>query len=528
MTALPDRQRSAGSWLFLGLLGVCFFVRGVQIQCLYPPLEGPDEYQHIAYLVHLEEHGSLPLYGESTVPRSLYPHLLENPHSGLDWKQTRGIGALVYGQFYGQDPKPRGDPDIRLYQAQHPPLFYLATYRLFARLVDDYGFRPAVYATRALNIAFASLGMLLLLAPARRAFPDDDLFRPVALAASLSPMFMIYVSRVANDPLSLLFAGVGVWLLMRFPATKSPLRTAALVGLVLGLGTLTKMTVLSLLPASLAYLGYLALRAQLPWRTATYCGLTALGVYVLVVSPYLAFNYQHFGTVLSAQETIANTQAGYTLIDALREVRVEHAYTFFVRRSIRSNLWTSGWSFLRPNALLTTLYMVTLLCAFGGLLFHGIRAARGRAWAPPDAIVFCLLLVASTFLAAYAHALNSILAFGYIVTPTYYVMVAYPALFSCLLWAATGYGRAVARLLAFGLSAVFLVTEYHSLLGIAVPRWANTLDAGLAFDRLSLIHPAFPAPSYFAPLMVLSLLLVAVLVVQAAGFHRSKSSTPDA
>ena len=45
--------------------------RGVMLMCVLPPLEGWDEYQHVAYVHSMHETGRRPVYGEAVVPRAL-------------------------------------------------------------------------------------------------------------------------------------------------------------------------------------------------------------------------------------------------------------------------------------------------------------------------------------------------------------------------------------------------------------------------------------------------------------------------
>ena len=90
-------------------------------------------------------------------------------------------------------------------------------------------------------------------------------------------------------------------------------------------------------------------------------------------------------------------------------------------------------------------------------------------------------------------------------------MLGFPAFLTCALAAARGYGRTAAGLFAATLAVLFLVTDLHSLLRVAVPHWAGTTDLGLAFERLATVHPFLPAPRAFAFLASLNALLVAAL-----------------
>ncbi len=510
------------SWLrlntrsFILLLLGLFLVRGIQIQCLYPPLEGPDEYQHIAYLVYLNEEHHPPVYGQAWVPLSLYPNLVANPHSDYDWQQTKNIGTLRYEEFYDNQPVVTSDTKVALYQAQHPPLYYELVSPLFIWIQNTFGFRDAVYALRLLNIGLAGLAMLGLLTPLRFLFKDDGLFRPVALAISLSPMFMIYVSRIANDALALAFVGAAVYLLMRLHTARWPHASALLVGSLLGLGTLAKMITVSLLPVALVYLLFMASCGKSKWRTVGISALALIGAYLAFALPYFVQNIQLYGMPLISQETIRNARNGKSLLDSLREIRAEHLRIFLVQLLVEQNLWLSGWSFLRPDKLFVAIYSWILVIGLGGLTVGGYRILAKRASIPAasaSAVVLSVLLVIFSALAAYAHALSALVAFHGIVTPPYYVMVGYPAFLICIFAAARGYGRIAVPGLATALGLLFLVTEYHSLLWIAAPYWAHTPIWAAIVNRLGSLHPVFLPSWLFSPLAVLVILLAAFLAL---------------
>ena len=478
-----------------------FILRGIAIQGIYPPLEGPDEYQHIAYLQHLLEHRSMPVYGRAQVPESLYGDMVANPHSRYDWEQTGVIGCLAYDRFYDVAPRLSGKPMVvGLYQAQHPPLYYVLAAPVYAAAKAWLGFRPAVYLLRVINIAIAAAALVLLLAPLRGFNLGDATRRLCALAVSLSPMYMIYVSRVSNDALALLFAGAALRVVMTLDRATRPAWAALLAGLLVGAGVVTKMTALVLLPASVAFLLYLALCRRLAWRRLLLLTVMLAAGYLTIALPYHAWCWRNVGTPLSAQETIINTAAGHSPLDVLGQARARHLKTFFFDMMVRGNLWSGGWSFLKPLRAFSFTYVIVLSAACAGVLAWLCRRWRaGTAFARgfPPHVMLCLLTVLAAGMAAYLHALNCLLAYGAIYTPPYYVMIAYPAFIACLAAAAAGYGRRAAALFALALCVLFVVTELHSLVWIAAPLWANAGDRATIVARLAAVHPAFPGPLHF-------------------------------
>ena len=101
-------NRTAGSrgrtrlrvwWLVAGLFVMAFLARGPLYLSVFPPFEGWDEYQHLAYIVHLDETGALPLY-ESRVSLALRPLVVAMPHSPSGAEQVREWGALSYADYW--------------------------------------------------------------------------------------------------------------------------------------------------------------------------------------------------------------------------------------------------------------------------------------------------------------------------------------------------------------------------------------------------------------------------------------------
>jgi hypothetical protein len=350
------------------LLASIFILRGLAIQCLYPPLEGPDEYQHIAVIQYIVENRSLPVYGRSFVPVSLYEDIVANPHPKFSANQTARIGALSYDNFYTAQPELTGYAPIRLYQAQHPPLYYLAMAPVYAVSRSMFDFRSTIYLLRFINLCAAAVAIVLLLYPLRRFLADDALGRLLCLAVAASPMFMIYVSRIANDPFALLLAGLALVVALRGADTHRPRLTAGLAGICAGLAVLSKLNGLLVLPALLGYWLFQSAMSKITWRrfaeSAAYC----IGGYLLISLPFHVWAFELYGTFLPQQETIRNAGGGSGTLAALLEIRPHHINDFFIRK-LANTLWTSGWSFLNPPLSLLYVYSLMLFLAASGGFF---------------------------------------------------------------------------------------------------------------------------------------------------------------
>src|SRR6476620_4199097 len=80
-----QRTRSRTWWLVASLLIAAFLARGPLYLSVFPPFEGWDEYQHLAYIVHLDSTGAIPVLDQRTrVSLALRPLVIATPHSPSD------------------------------------------------------------------------------------------------------------------------------------------------------------------------------------------------------------------------------------------------------------------------------------------------------------------------------------------------------------------------------------------------------------------------------------------------------------
>src|SRR5689334_20776368 len=98
---------SSAWWLTAGSLIIAFLARGPLYLSVFPPLEGWDEYQHLAYIVHLDETGAIPVIGEhNRVSLALRPLVIGVPHSPWSSDQLKEWGALSYADYWNAPAPP--------------------------------------------------------------------------------------------------------------------------------------------------------------------------------------------------------------------------------------------------------------------------------------------------------------------------------------------------------------------------------------------------------------------------------------
>lgn len=490
-------------WLIVGLLIAAFLARAPLYLSVFPPFEGWDEYQHIAYLVHLDETGSVPLY-DSRVSLSLLSLIVGMPHPASGAEQVREWGALPYAEYWNTPAHLRGasvqiSSSPRLYQSQHPPLAYvlgLPIWRAMAPL-------PAISALRMMNLLVVAAALVLFSGALERLVPSFAPRAAVLALVCLHPLFFQNIARVANDALAVAtgLAGVSVLIL----ADARTLRTRGLLATVLIAASVwSKQTSLTLIPALALGLPLIGWAYRVPmvrvWRVTSLAGL----VFVLIVAPLLFWNYQHYGTLLTTQDSVELAARG-SVLAALWTSSMTMAWgpvieTLFVP----GRAWVGGWSFLPMHQTLGELYsgfwIVLLMTAVVGASAAALRRPRSRAAARPDVqtdrgaaagLAVCGFVVIFTVLGMTYHAILSHAVYGRVMTTPWYFMTAQPCLFVLVVRGVEVVNRRLAVTAAAALIVLFVLIDLHGT-WVQMPRfYADTTDVALQWTRLTAIHPAF-------------------------------------
>ena len=134
------------------------------------------------------------------------------------------------------------------YEAQHPPLYYAlgaVVYRATAGLPENWRWQ----AVRWYSLL---IGLVLLLVA--RGF-ISEYFRgcaPAALfalaAVGFTPLLLEYMTYINPDVMSVMWCGVILWMSMRVARGEAIIRDRIVLAIALGLGLLTKLTVLGTIP----------------------------------------------------------------------------------------------------------------------------------------------------------------------------------------------------------------------------------------------------------------------------------------
>lgn len=205
MSKTTERGRSPAALVWPGLL-VLAVALGFVFSVIQPPGGPGDEDAHVRYIRFLADEQRLPV-----------------------WEHSGGGEAG--------------------YEAQHPPLYYATgalVYELSYELPGNWRWYALRWYTLALGLALflVARGFCLEFFHGRQG-------PAVAAAAAfvLTPTTLLHVSYVNVDLASVLMCSVVIWMCLRVARGTASIRDRVVLAVALGLGLLTKLTVVGMLPA---------------------------------------------------------------------------------------------------------------------------------------------------------------------------------------------------------------------------------------------------------------------------------------
>ncbi|HEY1302697.1 MAG TPA: hypothetical protein VGF24_04055 [Vicinamibacterales bacterium] len=486
--ATLSMARSRAWWLVAASLIAAFLARAPLYLSVFPPFEGWDEPQHLAYIVHLDETGTVPVMNESVVPFSLRPLFVSTPQA--PGGQLRDWGALPYAEYWRTWPPADASRlptfSFRLYQAQHPPLAYALAVPIWRWLKT----RPldAIFVLRLMNVLIAAAGLVLFAAALERLVPTFG-HRVVALAlVCLHPLFFQNVARVANDALAVStgLAGISVLTLAN---DRTLLTRGLLAAVCIAASVWTKQTSFTLIPALIVGLPLIGWQHSVSPARIVRVTCVAVGAFFLLVAPLWVWNYQHYGSIVTTQDTLELAARG-DVVAALTRSFSNIAWGGVVTNLfVPGQPWVGGWSFLPISETLATLHAwiwgIVVAAAGAGAVTALRRAPRinGR-------LAVCAMVVVFTTLGMMYYTVLSHAVFGAPLANPWYFMTALPFLFVLLVRGLETIGAWLATAAGAALAAVYVAIELHGTWIQMPTAYASTTDVALQWRRLTVIHPA--------------------------------------
>ncbi|MCA9254390.1 MAG: glycosyltransferase family 39 protein [Phycisphaerales bacterium] len=525
-----------GNWRrFCLLLTLLFVVRGIFVLSILPPLEGWDEYQHIARLAFQDETGTTPAIGDRPdVPHSLLSTLRRFPHSETSRSHTSRFGGRTYGAFWTTPDAStdlNDDVSIFLYQSQQGPLYYRCMTPLY-HLLDFIGHPLRTIATlRLVNLLFGAMAIYVALRSVGGAMrPGADRYL-LAILISLQPLYLLNTTRVANDAMAVFFGTLFIAILLR-RGSRRWLATSFVAGVLLGLGVLAKATI-----APLALLGIFATLIRPPesYRSMRRRGaallLIVLGAAAVLSAP-LYENIQRYGAPFPMQETVNNQQSGKGVSETLKTAFDINWWRELGRRYLRHSLWVGGWSYLKPAKPLVWLQEAVIAMAAVGWLTLLRRSTRRRACVMEDRRFLDGAIVVSISMALGIgyHMIQSQMSTGWIATNIWYAAVSFPFLL-CLVYQGIDFfgARWLTVVSTSLLAGAFVAAEVHGALCVMVPEYTRRPWGDVARERLQALHWPVLGPTLTIPALIAIACLLALAVAGAIrGAAASEASRDSA
>ena len=348
------RRLPSKTLVVVAILAVAL-VKQLVLAVAYPAFQGHDEVAHLGYLATIANDGRLP-----TLSDRLPPALDEFSRFTLDWPA--------------------------LYTANHPPLYYLVSLPAYALAGGSY--ESQLYAVRLVAVPLFLVTIWLTYLIARAVFPSNDI---VVLGApaivAFQPQLGFEGAIVNNDMLAIMFGTLLLYLCVRAIREGLSLRLALAIGLICGLGLLTKATLLAVLPI----VAGVAVWCRWPrpfartadrawWRGTLVRALAVIGPTVALSLPwylYLRRTYGDFTAFGATQELQgdwnrpAGTFTDLLLSSSFHEERIHETWGYF------------GWRLIPlGSGDLAVIYTVMALAGLGILvgLFRWLRTGDVRGW----------------------------------------------------------------------------------------------------------------------------------------------------
>lgn len=426
------------------------FLAGLGHLFLTPPFEGFDETAHYASLQIVADEHRIPIYGKDSLSRDVADYMRAAPRAYAPGPPFEQNGGLTYAEAFASPERigamraavddaplasrryaPEGDPD---WQAQHPPLAYVALSPVYlaTKALD---WKTHLFFIRLACFAAAMIGLAVGAVAARRHFPDRAAGAAAGLAIAAwpfyAPMFFPEMARLGNDSFCLFFMGLSWAVLLRLlnmPANAfaARLKTAAALGLLLGLGALTKAF---FLPATAGICLYLFLRdffaAKRAGLTLVKAGLKGAAAATILAGVFAALSgwwylgkLLHEGSLSGGNDFIMLKEKG----DFAALLAQNFSIPLFTRRILSLYLgfvWAGTWSFAK-----LPFHSVAILgLGFSAIILAWIYSLyKDRLWLRAEGAP--LFIVGPVVLGLVYHVLTQIAAGpDGIITPGWYLHI---------------------------------------------------------------------------------------------------------
>ncbi len=276
---------------WLALIALAYLLLGLIYALATPPLEASDEYKHYPVVQHIQTTGSLPVLEPEAPGRWLQeaaqPPLYYLAMAALTWPiDTSDLPALHQLNKYAfvGDPNQSGNKNLIIHQPE----------------LERFPWSGSVLAIQVIRLAslLLGLGTVLVTAWLGRLLAGGMAGLLAAALTAFNPMFLFVHAAVNNDSLAIFLGSLGVYWLVRLwrdaPDPRRQWGRYLWLGVILGLGLLTKLSLGGLLGLALLAMVWLA-RRQRSWSTLRWATLWIALPALLLPAAWFWRNLQLYG-----------------------------------------------------------------------------------------------------------------------------------------------------------------------------------------------------------------------------------------
>jgi 4-amino-4-deoxy-L-arabinose transferase-like glycosyltransferase len=281
----------------LVLVLILFALLGVVYSLATPIFEASDERWHYPVVKHIADGQGLPVQN-TDLPTSWHQEGSQPP---LYYLLSAGLTHRIDTDDFTDVQRPNPHAIVGLPQVVGNKNMMIHTDR------ESWPWRAttlAVHLTRLMSVGLGAITVWLTWHIACCLWPGGH--QAASLAAMLTafnPMFLFISASVNNDNLAAALAAGTVVALLGALQRGQTVRDGLLLGVLLGLGALTKLSVLALVPVTAVALTYDAWRRR-AWRTWLISGVLILGCVVLIAGWWYWRNWTLYGDLTGSNRML--------------------------------------------------------------------------------------------------------------------------------------------------------------------------------------------------------------------------------
>jgi 4-amino-4-deoxy-L-arabinose transferase-like glycosyltransferase len=389
-----------------------------------PLWEGFDEPAHYAYIQHMAENKELPTpnnfmsneiyYSFTIVPISYNLNhagiIIPNKIQGFETNKNPTKFHSTYWQTFNQTEYEKNYNSLKeissssrstefvngskIWEAQQAPLNYLLLLPIY-KLLSNNDIITIVFTLRYVGIVISAIAIFFVYKTVTKLFKNQFMRYGTIIFTVFNPMFVSNWSRLSNETLNFLLFTLFFYFTIKYLKEDHRMKNLIFIGIILGLGLLTKQSFVSLLilvPVIIIF-KIIQQKSDLKNRISYFVknNLIIISLTIIISSWWYLRNLVTTGNLSG----IIGVKSGPSFQNWAYFGTVNW-YGYF--KEIFKNFWgLFGWSFIRLPDLYYYTFMVITLISFMGLVFFIIKNRKKltsliRIWKYQSITIFCLCL----------------------------------------------------------------------------------------------------------------------------------------